>query len=206
MLGAQKTVSTVQAMASQGARTPSASCRGRDVELLEELRAGSTEAFAELYRTHWRKGLSYARRQVRQPADAADLCAVAFEQILVALRNGRGPTTTFDGYLCMTIHRAAWAQTASTKNLVLMPTFDDDAVLANSHEIENEWLGAAVDSLSPTHRRVLWLTEVYGYSPAEVAAKTGQTANGVAAQAYRARQLLKSRYLRALDDEEPCAG
>jgi RNA polymerase sigma factor (sigma-70 family) len=175
----------------------------RERMLLDNVRAGSHEAFAELYRDNWRKGLMFATRQCRQSADAADVCASAFERILLALRNGRGPHTNFSAYLRTTINRIAIEQRVSVHNVILVSDVADEAypIEVEPDSLANGHLSAAIGRMNPDHVKLLWLTEVVGFTASEVAARTGQSANSVSAQAYRARQQLRTHFHRQLADD-----
>ncbi|MDP9115825.1 MAG: sigma-70 family RNA polymerase sigma factor [Actinomycetota bacterium] len=173
------------------------SCGPRDEVLLADARAGDPRGLAELFRDHWLKGLAIARGRCRQPADAADVCAQAFERIIVAIRNGGGPTTTFDGYLRVTIDRIATLQGVQRARVRLVPDVPDAIYAASPHELADEVLASAMSRLSGNQRQLLWLVEVMGYTASEVAAHTGQSANSAAARIYRARRQLRRQYLRA---------
>jgi len=60
-----------------------------DQDLLSATRRGNAEAFAEIYRRHYRLVLAYLIRRVRDPELAADLTGETFARALLAAHKGR---------------------------------------------------------------------------------------------------------------------
>jgi RNA polymerase sigma factor (sigma-70 family) len=180
----------------------SSPCSSRDLELLARTRAGDADAFSELYAGHVRMATSCALRYCRQRDDAADICSGAFLSILLAVRNGNGPTSNFDGYVRSAIRRSA-ASRARAKPDIPLDVGDDEigsatapvhAAVPTGDHVDGV-LSLAMSRLPADQRRVLWLAEVMGFSAREIATKYGGTANSVAALAYRARNGLRRHYL-----------
>ncbi len=169
-----------------------------DAELLVQARDGDEAALGELYVRHRPAGLRVARGYGRA-ADAEDLVNEAFERMLGALRNGRGPAEAFRPYLFVTIRRlAAGRRDGEHGSLDELP----DAVVAaedgNDADVaERALVAAAFATLPDRWQTVLWHTAVEGRRPRDVARAVGMPANTVAVLAHRARERLRQRYLQA---------
>ncbi len=182
-----------------------------EARLLQAARTGSTAAFGILYARYRPLAVGVAQRTLA-PAEAPlaeDVAEVAFIRVLTALHNGKGPTDTLRAYLTTTVRREAWrAQRRHRRQAevadrwateaerclepVRVPHADPPGDLG-THAL----LGEAFRGLSDRWRRVLWLTEVEGRKPAEVAPMLGLSAGSVSALAYRARNGLVAAYLAA---------
>jgi RNA polymerase sigma factor (sigma-70 family) len=184
--------------------------------LLEAARTGSSTAFGVLY-AHYRSFAIGVARRALAPAEvglAEDVAEVAFLRVLSALRNGHGPTDTLRSYLATTVRRETWramrrarrqAEVVDRWAVELERTGPDRTALAPVRSLPaphgelgaNVLLGEAFHGLSERWRHVLWLTEVEGRKPAEVAPMLGLSAGSVSALAYRARNGLLTAYLSA---------
>lgn len=169
-----------------------------DARLVELTRAGSRPAFAEVYRRHRPAAQRVARRFVRA-CDADDVVSEAFGQLLHQLDQGRGPRSDVRSYLLASVrHEAGRRARRASRGF---PT-DDESVLdrpAMPREEagleEREIVRAALRSLPERWRHVLWLLEVEGRRPREVAADLDVRPNTVSALAYRARTAFRVAYL-----------
>ena len=173
-----------------------------DSELIAAARAGDEQAYAELYRRHASAALRFARSLTGHSADADDLVAEAFTRVLAALRGGNGPAEAFRPYLLSAVRNAFYdnARRSAREQPVeeLTPVapwvpFVDPAAAAD----ERRLIATAFQDLPERWQLVLWHTEVEGEQPADIAPLLGISANAVAALAYRAREGLRERYLRA---------
>jgi RNA polymerase sigma factor (sigma-70 family) len=180
-----------------------------DAQLVGQVRAGRTDAYAILYGRH----VAAARQQARQlagcPAEADDLVAEAVTKLLAALLAGGGPETAFRAYLLTTVRNVFLDRVRRDRRLELsddMSRHDpgvpwEDPVVSR---LEARLAAQAFTRLPERWRTVLWRTEVERDSPAEVASQLGLSANGVAALRYRAREALRQAYLQEhLDDRPP---
>jgi RNA polymerase sigma factor (sigma-70 family) len=173
-----------------------------DADLIKAARAGDAEAYARLYDRHWAAAMRFARSLAGPSGDVEDLVADGFARVLAALRSGNGPVEAFRPYLLSAVRNAFYdlaRRSAREQPLQeLRPLAPEvpfvDPVLA---EDERRLVATAFGELPERWRMVLWHTEVEGETPAEVAPLLGISANAVAALAYRARQGLRERYLRA---------
>jgi RNA polymerase sigma factor (sigma-70 family) len=181
--------------------------------LLQAVRDGSPGAFATLYGRHRSFAIAVARRELGTAAEPApeDVAEVAFLRVLTALRNGKGPHDTLRAYLATTVRREVWrAQRRLRRQDRVVDRWaserersvDREPDLPAHRRVEGELgahrlLGEAFGGLSERWRAVLWLTEVEGRKPAEVAPLLGLSAGSVSALAYRARNGLLAAYVAA---------
>ncbi len=171
-----------------------------DAELIESVRAGTIDAYGQLYERHVSAAYNLARQLARSQAEADDLVSEAFAKVLDTLRAGRGPDSAFRAYLLTALRHTAYDKTRRDKKIDLTEdmtdvappvAFSDTAVAG----LERSFAARAFAALPERWQMVLWHTEIEGQSPAEVAPLLGLTANGVSALAYRAREGLKQQYL-----------
>ncbi|MFS8096525.1 sigma-70 family RNA polymerase sigma factor [Lentzea alba] len=171
-----------------------------DAELIESVRAGTIDAYGQLYERHVSAAYNLARQLARSQAEADDLVSEAFAKVLDTLRAGRGPDSAFRAYLLTALRHTAYDKTRRDKKVDLTEdmtdvapavAFSDTAVAG----LERSMAARAFAALPERWQMVLWHTEIEGQSPAEVAPLLGLTANGVSALAYRAREGLKQQYL-----------
>jgi RNA polymerase sigma factor (sigma-70 family) len=182
-----------------------------EAALLEAARTGSTRAFGVLYARYRTFAIGIAKRALA-PTEvtlAEDVAEVAFVRVLSALRNDKGPTDTLRAYLTTTVRREAWrAQRRHRRQAEVADRWATDADRCTDPDPApaagatgalggHELLDQAFRGLSDRWRHVLWLTEVEGRKPAEVAPLLGLSAGSVSALAYRARGGLLHAYLAA---------
>lgn len=176
-----------------------------DAELVTAARAGEARAFEELYRRHAEAAWRVALAVTGNPTDAADAVSESFARLFAGMRGGTsGPGAAFRPYLLATTRNAAIdicrrrqrVAPAPAEELPLPPGPSEpaDAVLLAE---EAGLVAQAFADLPERWRSVLWLTEVEGYRPSEVAGRLGLTPNGAAQLAVRARAGLRERYLQA---------
>jgi RNA polymerase sigma factor (sigma-70 family) len=174
-----------------------------DSELLEEVRSGSSDAYARLYERHVDAAYNLARQIARSRAEADDFVSEAFAKVLDTLRDGRGPNTAFRAYLLTALRHVAYDRTRRERKVQLA----DDVAEVSGADISVPFTDTAVAGLERTlaaqafsrlperWQTVLWHIEVEGQTPAQVAPLLGLNPNGVSALAYRAREGLRQAYL-----------
>ncbi|MEV0705451.1 sigma-70 family RNA polymerase sigma factor [Saccharopolyspora sp. NPDC050389] len=174
-----------------------------DGELLEEVRSGSSAAYAQLYERHVGAAYNMARQVAKSPAEADDLVSEAFAKVLDTLRDGRGPNTAFRAYLLTALRHTAYDRTRRERKVQLA----DDVAEVSGADVSVPFTDTAVAGLERTlaaqaftrlperWQTVLWHIEIEGQTPAQVAPLLGLTPNGVSALAYRAREGLRQAYL-----------
>ena len=192
--------------------------------LLQAARDGSPGAFATLYDRHRTFAIAVARRELGAVAEPVpeDVAEVAFLRVLTALRNGKGPHDTLRANLATTVRREVWrANRRLRRQDRVVDRWASDQERSTDREpdlLAQRWpagelgshrlLGEAFGALSERWREVLWLTEVEGRKPAEVAPLLGLSAGSVSALAYRARNGLLTAYVAAYrrsTDRSECA-
>lgn len=171
-----------------------------DETLIERTRKGDKRAFGELWRRHYRSGVTVAHSFTSLDAD--DLVSEAFVRIYKCTLDGGGPQGAFRPYLYTTIRNLASTWGAASKKTVQVDAFDEIEPGESAEEpvarsLDRTLTVAAYQSLPVRWQTVLWYTEVEGLDPSEVAPILGMSANGVAALSYRAREGLRKAWLQA---------
>ena len=171
-----------------------------DTDLLAAVRAGDTAAYGTLYERHRAATRQLAYALARDPADADDLVAETFTKVFATLRAGRGPLVAFRAYLHTTMRHVCYHRARRDRRL----EFTDDLTRYDAGEpfldpalerLERTYAARAFRQLPPRWRDVLWMTEIEGAGPAEIAPRLGLTPNAVAVLAHRAREGLRRLYL-----------
>lgn len=176
-----------------------------DHELVGLAAAGDTDAFEELYRRHVQAAWRVAHAVTGNRDDAADAVAEAFTKVLQILPAGRlGAVEQFRSYLLTATRnagvdvlrrkgRAEPTADAGEQQVALTPGPSDRFI----DQLDASLVSSAFRTLPERWRSVLWLTEVEGIAPREVAERLGLTPNNAAQIASRARAGLRERYLQA---------
>jgi RNA polymerase sigma factor (sigma-70 family) len=183
-----------------------------DTDLLAAVRAGDTEAYGTLYERHSAATRRLAHALARDSAEADDLVAETFAKVFATLRAGRGPLVAFRAYLHTTLRHVCYHRARRDRRL----EFTDDITRYDAgvpfrdpalDRLERTFAARAFRQLPERWQDILWLTEVEGVSPAEIAQRLGLTPNAVAVLAHRAREGLRRRYLQqhvAVADHPEC--
>jgi len=171
-----------------------------DEVLVASSRQGDRRAFAELWRRHYRSGLTVARQFTS--IDADDLVSESFARIYKRTMEGGGPNGAFRPYLYTTIRNLACTWGNQSSRDVQVDEIDDVGEVESAEEpvarsLDKALTVSAYRSLPSRWQTVLWYTEVEGLEPHEVAPIMGLTSNAVAALAYRAREGLRKAWLQA---------
>lgn len=171
-----------------------------DTDLLAAVRNGDTAAYGTLYERHRAATRQLAYALARDPSDADDLVAETFTKVFATLRAGRGPLVAFRAYLHTTMKHVCYHRARRDRRL----EFTDDLTRYDAGEpffdptlerLERTYAARAFRQLPPRWRDVLWMTEIEGAGPAEIAPRLGLTPNAVAVLAHRAREGLRRLYL-----------
>ena len=75
-----------------------------DADLVLRARSGDAHAYGELWRRHYRSGITVARA-ITTSLDPDDLVQEAYTRIYQSIRRGGGPTGSFRAYLFTSIRR-----------------------------------------------------------------------------------------------------
>ena len=171
-----------------------------DADLVLRTRAGDRRAFAELWRRHYRSGLTVAS-SITSSFDADDLVQEAYSRIYQAIAKGGGPTGSFRAYLFTSIRNTAagWGRArreTAIDELEALPDPDADAH-ATDEALDRSLTHRAFRSLPTRWQEVLWYTEIEQMKPAEIAPLLGMKATAVAQLAFRAREGLREAWIQA---------
>ena len=189
-----------------GARLDSLS----DVELLSAVRSGDTGAYSGLYHRHLGAALAQARR-LGGGHDPQDVAHEAFLKILRSILDGGGPKDGFAGYLMRAVRNEAIDRSRKTREIAVedVEAADPIGLLISdgvNERIEKTMMQRALNSLPPAWQQILWLTEVEGLRPREVAPRLQLSPNAVAQLSRRARNGLRTAWLQAHVDVASAEG
>ncbi len=173
-----------------------------DAELLERIRNGATDDFAELVRRHQSRVFAILHRYERDAHKVEDLAQEAFVKAWRALGqfDGRAP---FEHWLSSITTRVALDHLRKEKrrqNEIGLPELGEDALdWLRSGDEKNELdargaaelLELAMRELSPADRVVITMQELEGRSVKEIAAAIGASGVAVRVRAMRARSRLR---------------
>ncbi|MDI6024043.1 sigma-70 family RNA polymerase sigma factor [Leucobacter sp. UT-8R-CII-1-4] len=169
-----------------------------DAALLCEVRAGSSEAWAELWRRHYSAALLTARRAMSRH-EAEDLTSQTFIRVHETIMRGSGPVDTFRAYLLTAVRHAVYDFTRTHREVPFgfaedLPETEQLSV-AQFTEHPHSAVVQAFESLPERWRNVLWLCEVEELHGQELALRLGLQPNAVAALAFRARAGLRNAWV-----------
>ncbi|MGO1226602.1 MAG: sigma-70 family RNA polymerase sigma factor [Brachybacterium sp.] len=174
-----------------------------DEELLAAVRAGDTGAYAALYRRHLGAALAQARRLVGSH-DGQDVAQEAFLKVLRAITDGGGPHDRFAAYLMRVVHNEAVDRLRRTREASVddvesvEATYSSaSAAVTGGEQLDRDLVLTAFSALPQQWQRILWLTEVDGLAPREVAPQLRRSPNAVAQLSRRAREGLRTAWLQA---------
>ncbi|GGM36946.1 hypothetical protein GCM10012275_05120 [Longimycelium tulufanense] len=172
-----------------------------DGDLLDRVRRGDGDAYAELYRRHVAAVRQRARWVAADDTETDDLTSETFARTLRALAGGLGPRTGTRSYL-MTVLRRVAAEWRERRRDVPVP---DHALVhaggtpegPDTRRADRELVAEAFTTLPRRWQEVLWQLEVEGRPVSEVATRLGLSATALSTLAWRARGRLRENYLRA---------
>ena len=173
-----------------------------DAELLERIRSGSPDDFAEIVRRHQSRVFAILHRYERDSQRVEDLAQETFVKAWRALEqfDGRAP---FEHWISRIAVRTALDHLRKEKkrrNEIGLPELGEDALdWLQSGDEKNELdsrsaaelLDLAMYELSPTDRAVITMQEIEGRSVKEIAEAVGASGVAVRVRAVRARAKLK---------------
>ena len=173
-----------------------------EAELLERIRAGSADDFAEIIRQHQTRVFAILHRYERDVQKVEDLAQETFVKAWRALAqfDGRAP---FEHWISRIAVRTALDHLRKEKrrqNEIGLPELGEDALdwLQSSDEKNEldgraaaEILALAMRELSPADRVVITMQKIEGRSVKEICAVTGASSVAVRVRAVRARVKLR---------------
>ena len=171
-----------------------------DQELVLRSRSGDRAAFGELWRRHYRAGISVAR-SMTSSLDADDLVQEAYARIYQSILRGGGPTGSFRAYLFTSIRNTAagWGRARKETTTDDLETIEDPATSDRATEdaLDRSITVRAFRSLPSRWQEALWYSEIEGMKPAEVAPLLGMKPTAVAQLTFRAREGLREAWIQA---------
>ncbi|MDR7185183.1 RNA polymerase sigma factor (sigma-70 family) [Microbacterium trichothecenolyticum] len=171
-----------------------------DADLVLRTRSGDTDAFAELWRRHYRAGVTVARNMTSS-LDADDLVQEAYTRIYHSIVQGGGPTGSFRAYLFTSIRNtaAAWGRARRETAYEELDGVEDPSGAEHESEaaLDRGLTHQAFRSLPTRWQEVLWYSEIERMKPAEIAPLLGMKPTAVAQLTFRAREGLREAWIQA---------
>lgn len=171
-----------------------------DADLVLRSRSGDRGAFGELWRRHYRAGVTVARN-LTSSLDADDLVQEAYTRIYQSIVTGRGPTGSFRAYLFTSIRNTAatWGRAQRDAAYDELEGIADPAAHEHASEaaLDRGLTHQAFRSLPTRWQEVLWYSEIEQMKPAEIAPLLGMKATAVAQLTFRAREGLREAWIQA---------
>jgi RNA polymerase sigma-70 factor, ECF subfamily len=173
-----------------------------DGEIIARVRAGDTQAFADLVRRHQDRVYGMALRATGRSEDAEDLAQEVFLSVFRGLEGFKG-----DAQFTTWLYRIAWNRCADwlrrnrKPGRRTAPLEEADGLADGRADPAAEVIGEddrlrlrrAIDGLEEHYRSVVELAGIQGLSYAEVGAALGLPVKTVETRLYRARRLLRDR-------------
>lgn len=187
-----------------------------DAQLVEAARTGDSFAITLLWQRHLSVAWTAARAASGRP-DAEPVVVRTAERLIAEFGDGRGPSGATRPHLLALVRRAAAeeeagvdaaddvGEPASTLALAPVETYRD---LLPDGIGDGTAIVVAYTSLPTLWQEALWLAEVDGLPPAEIAAELGLTAEAIESTLADARSALRTEWaslrLADLPDDAPC--
>jgi RNA polymerase sigma-70 factor, ECF subfamily len=173
-----------------------------DAELLERIRNGATDDFAEIVRHHQSRVFGILHRYERDAQKLEDLAQETFVKVWRALGqfDGRAPLEHWISRIAVRTALDHLRKEKRRQNEIGLAELGDDVLdwLRSDDEKSEldsrgaaEVLDLALRELSPADRVVITMQEIEGRSVKEIAAAIGSTGVAVRVRALRARLKLK---------------
>jgi len=191
-----------------------------EAKLIDALRAGDGDAYAQLVRRYGGRLLAVTRRMLREEEDARDAVQEAFLSAFKAIDRFEGQAR-----LSTWLHRiavnAALMKLRSRRRRPetpieeLLPGFIEDGHMADppqpwregadtllARRETREWVRSRIDELPESHRTVLLLRDIEELDTTEVAKLLDLSPGAVKTRLHRARQALRELLDRDLRGKE----
>ncbi|HEY4333830.1 MAG TPA: sigma-70 family RNA polymerase sigma factor [Ilumatobacteraceae bacterium] len=172
--------------------------RVSDEALVERVREGDNDAFAELYRRHAPTAKAFARRILHSEQDSEDATSDAFANVLSALRHQVGPRELFRPYLLACVRNSC---TQRIRQRSRQSEAHDKSMTTTSEQeaddriVEGSVAATAFRSLPVRWQAALWMSEVEHLDAATLTERLGVRGPAAAALVHRARQGFSEAYL-----------
>lgn len=173
-----------------------------DVELLERIRGGAAEEFAELIHRHQSLVVSILHRYERDAHKLEDLAQETFVKAWRSLSqfNGRAPFHHWLSKIAVHVALDHLRKQKRSRHEIGFPDLGEDALdWLHNDDAQDELaagqardlLAVAMRELSPAEQLVITLQEIEGRSVREISALTGSSSVAVRVRALRARGKLR---------------
>ena len=173
-----------------------------DAELLERIRNGASDDFAEIVRRHQSRIFAILHRYERDSHRVEDLAQETFFKAWRALAqfDGRAPFEHWLSRIAVRVALDYLRREKRRRNEIGLPELGEDAVDwlrsdDGNGELDSraaaEILDLALRELSPADRVVITMQEIEGCSVKEIGAALGASGVAVRVRAMRARMKLK---------------
>lgn len=185
-----------------------------DLELVERVRSGQTEAFNDLVNRHARKVFRLARHITKNDADTEDVLQDAFLKAYSRLDQFAGNSQFYTWLVRIAVNeslmRLRKRKNSKTVSLDEELETDDSPIKREvasdgedpeeslSRKETREILEGAIDSLAEGYRTVFVLRDVEGLSTEETADMLGLSISAVKSRLLRARLQLREKVQRRL--------
>jgi len=180
-------------------QTPEATAEA-DADLVLRTRSGDADAFGELWRRHYRSGMTVAR-SVTSSIDPDDLVQESYARIYQAILKGGGPNGSFRAYLFTSIRNtaAAWGRARRETAIDELETVADPSSTESAvdEELDRGLTARAFRSLPSRWQEVLWYSEIEQMKPAAIGGLLGMSAGAVSQLTFRAREGLREAWIQA---------
>jgi len=173
-----------------------------DAEVLERIRSGATDEFAELVQRHQAQVFAILSRYEHDHHRLEDLAQETFVKAWRSLGrfDGRAPFQHWLSKIAVRVAIDHLRRRKRSRNEIGLPELGEDALEwlrtdEGQSELEAnqacELLEVAMRELSPAERLVITLQEIEGRSVKEISALTGSSGVAVRVRALRARTKLR---------------
>lgn len=174
--------------------------RERDADLLDRVRGGDEQAYAELWE-RYAPAVAAVARSYWWSADADDLVAESFTRIYQAIQAGKGPTAAFKPYLFATMRNLAisWGRARREVPIEYIEAVEDpnSTDAAADADFDASLVSQAILALPERWQDVLWFGEVEHLSMHEIGKRLDISERAAAVLAFRAREGLRQAWITA---------
>jgi RNA polymerase sigma factor (sigma-70 family) len=166
-----------------------------DRELLQKIRQGDNEAFAELYNKYADYALRVAMAVTRNKASAADAVQEAFIRVYRNMHTFN-LDKAFEPWFYRILINECNRLLGKNSNVVLIDDFIENNIESSSEDEYNfeeyESLYKAIESLEDNNRIPIILKYLRGFKESEIAEILGVNINTIKSRLFKGRQKLKN--------------
>lgn len=169
-----------------------------DDNLLRAARSGDMEAFGVLYERYKNPVYSFVARSVSRREDAEDITSETFCRAWSALASFRGESKLLSWLISIAVNLCRDLARKAPRIPGAMTEIDFDAELLSdtdpgpeSRSVAKSELTEALRALPATHRHLVVLCDIEGYTAKEAAWIVGCTAISARVRLFRARRKLR---------------